>query len=111
MPRAAFTRSAPAASRSLRVVPSSYSITMDDRPSCLPMSWIVQMFGWFSTDAVSASREPVQGLVIARELVGDTPERHRAAEARICGFVQHAHPAGVGDGGDDLAGFSHFLAP
>ena len=31
-------------------------MTMNDRPSCSPMSWIVQMFGWFSADAVCASR-------------------------------------------------------
>ena len=59
--------SEPAASRSFSVVPSRYSMTMNDRPSCSPMSWIVQMFGWFSADAVCASRaNAAQRLGIAR---------------------------------------------
>ena len=29
---------------------------MNGRPSYSPMSWIVQMFGWFSADAARASR-------------------------------------------------------
>ena len=39
------------------------------------------------------AREPVQGLAVAREFVGDELESHRTAEPRIFGFVQHAHAA------------------
>jgi hypothetical protein len=37
-------------------------MTMNDRPSCSPMSWIVQMLAWFSADAAC---ESVQRLRIA----------------------------------------------
>ena len=38
------------------VCPSSSSMAMKDRPSASSISWIVQMFGWFSEDAALASR-------------------------------------------------------
>ena len=44
------------AMRCLSVMPSRYSMTMQARPFCSPMSWMVQMFGWFKADAARASR-------------------------------------------------------
>src|SRR6185436_18727395 len=34
-----------------------------------------------------------QGLGITRQIAGDELERHRTVQARIFGFVHHAHPA------------------
>ena len=42
--------------RCFSVRPSKNSVTMNGRPSRLPISWIVQMFGWFNADAALASR-------------------------------------------------------
>src|ERR1043166_3845472 len=42
--------------RSLRLVPSSFSMTMNGCPFMSSMSWMVQMPGWFSCDAARASR-------------------------------------------------------
>ena len=89
-----FRLSGPAASRSCSVVPSRYSMTMNDRPSCSPMSWMVQMFVWFSADAVCASRaNRLKASGSPRELVGDELERHRTAQPRIFGLVHDAHAA------------------
>ena len=40
----------------LSVCPSNYSMTMKGRPSCSSISYMVQIFGWFSDEAVRASR-------------------------------------------------------
>ena len=42
--------------RCFSVCPSSNSMAMNGWPSCSPMSWIVQMFGWLSAEAARASR-------------------------------------------------------
>jgi len=38
-----------------RVFPSRYSMAMKALPFSSPMSWMVQMFGWFSAEAACAS--------------------------------------------------------
>ena len=48
--------SAPFCKRCASVSPSRYSITRKSIPSCWPMSWRVQMCGWFRLAMVRASR-------------------------------------------------------
>ena len=42
--------------RFFSVIPSRNSMAMKARPSCSPISWMVQMLGWFSAEAACASR-------------------------------------------------------
>src|SRR5262249_52323653 len=42
--------------RCFNVLPSRNSITMKYCPSCSPISWMVQILGWFSAEAERASR-------------------------------------------------------
>ena len=79
----AFRLSAPAASRSFSVVPSRYSMTMNDRPSCSPMSWMVQMFGWLSADAVRASRANRPKASGSRESSSETNLRATGRPRRV----------------------------
>jgi hypothetical protein len=53
--RSLFVGSAPEASRSRRLVPSTNSIAMYEVPPAAPISWIVMMLGWLSADAARAS--------------------------------------------------------
>ena len=92
--RAAFRLSAPAASRSFSVVPSRYSMTMNDRSSCSPMSWMVQMFGWLSADAVRASRANRLKASGSRESSSETNLRATGRPRRVSSALYtHAHAA------------------
>ena len=44
------------AMRCFSVIPSRNSMTMKASPCCSPISWMVQMLGWFNADAAFASR-------------------------------------------------------
>ena len=67
---------------------------MNDRPSCSPMSWMVQMLGWFNADAVRASRRK-------RLSASGSParswrqelQRDGRLQPRVLGFVDDAHAA------------------
>ena len=65
------------AMRCFSVRPSSNSMAMKCRPSASSMSWMVQMFGWFSAEAARASRWKrssacgSRGELFGQELQGD----------------------------------------
>ena len=44
------------AMRCFSVIPSRNSMTMNGWPSCFPISWMVQILGWFRAEAARASR-------------------------------------------------------
>ena len=65
---------------------------MNGRPSCSPISWIVQMCGWFSADAVRASRRNrSRATAEAVRCRRENLDRDEAIEPRIAGFV-HLRP-------------------
>jgi hypothetical protein len=67
------------------VWPSIISMTMNCWPLTSPMSKMVQMAGWFSE---LASRAGLRQQLRRQEL-----DRDLAAEARVFGAIDHAHPA------------------
>ena len=69
---------------------------MNGRPSCLPVSWIVQMFGWFNADAALASRlEATEGLRVLGYIFWQEFERDEATQVGVLGLIDdtHASPA------------------
>ena len=72
----------------LRVYASRNSMTMKAWPSCSPMSWMVQMLGWFRAEAAWASRRKrLEGLRIVGDIVRQKLQGDEAAAAgclRLC---------------------------
>ena len=65
---------------------------MKARPSSSPMSWMVQMLGWFSAEAAWASRRKrAERLRVASYLIGKEFQRDKPVQPRVLGFVDHAH--------------------
>ena len=84
----------PALIRCFRVSPLRHSITMKRWPSCWPISWMVQMLGWFRDEAARASRRKrsrAWGSWAASS--GKKFQGDEAAELGVFGFVDHTHAA------------------
>jgi hypothetical protein len=75
-------------------MPSGYAIAIKAKPSCSPMSQMVEMLGWLRAEAAWASRAKrvsTQGSPATsseRNFGGD-----KALQADVFGLVDHPHPA------------------
>ena len=94
--RLAEAQSRAAGSGASSVWPGTSSMTMKSTPSADSISWIVTMFGWLRAEAARASlREAGAAVLVADALGGQDLDRDLAAEARVAGAVDLAHPAGA----------------
>ena len=57
------------------------------------MSWIVQMFGWFSAEAARASRRKRVSAAGSSASSGKKLQRDEALQPRVLGLIDHAHSA------------------
>ena len=90
-----------------RVWPVRHSITMKSCPSCWPISWMVQMLGWFSDGSgAGLAAEALESLGILGRIVGKKLQRDEAAEQRVFGFVNDAHAAAAEEFEDAVVGDS-----
>ena len=68
---------------------------MKVRPSASSISWIVQIFGWFSAEAALASRRKRLSTWGPRDVLRQEFERDKAAKLDVLGLVYDTHRAGA----------------
>ena len=69
-------------------------MTMKEWPSCFPISWIVQMFGWFNCGSGTGfTTETFQRQRVVGDLVRQEFERDKTTKLGVFGFVDDTHPA------------------
>jgi hypothetical protein len=68
-------------------------MTMNDWRSCFPISWMVQMLGWFRADAARLAPEAFKRLLVPRQFIGQKLQGNEPAKLGVLGFVDHAHAA------------------
>ena len=77
-----------------RLSPSSFSITMNGCPLLSSMPWMVQILGWFSSDAALASRSNRSSdLGSPAKIFRDEFQRNVPPQLQVFGLVNHAHAA------------------
>ena len=63
-------------------------------PLSSPMSWMVQMFGWFERrGGLRLALEAAERLLIPGHVIGKELQSDETAEASVFGLVNDAHPA------------------
>ena len=68
-------------------------MTRKSMPSWLPMSWRVQICGWFKAATVAGfALKPLLQVRIGRDVFGQHLDGDRAVQAGVGGFVDLAHP-------------------
>ena len=67
---------------------------MNAWPLSSPMSWIVQMLGWFRAEAaLRFAAEALQSLGVLGDFFGQELQSDKTIEPGVLGLVDHTHPA------------------
>ena|ERR1700680_913173 len=78
--------------RYFSVTPSRNPIAIKERPSFLPISQIVQIFGWFRAETARASRRNrSNALRVLRDIFGEKLQEDEAPKLGILWLVDDAH--------------------
>jgi hypothetical protein len=71
-------------------------MAMKGFPSCSPVSWILQILGWFRAAAPpSLAHGALVGLMILSDAIRQELQGHEPAKLGVLGLIDHTHPAGT----------------